>query len=211
MTTIRTRALRVIPGELDLPRRWPTRRAGMDYGALARRPQPVRGGAAVQAPADATTAAWSGSVLALIHTQQHDTQEGTERYADTPDSGHSDESALSNHICGAAQPVVTAIFRTQGQLIDLAGSLVQDIAAFCGDHAVNQAGNWEAQVPLDPALLPNTTLYLSLSPFKLSLRFDTSDVDARQLLLNHGSTLECELGALLQAWGTPRDIELTVW
>ena len=132
--------------------------------------------------------------------------------ADAPsDRDTPGESAMADHVREAAQPIVAAVFRAQANMFDLACTLAQEIAAFCGDPAVGEAGNWEVQVPLDPALLPNTTLYLSLSPFKLSLRFDTSDVDARQLLLNHGSTLERELDALLNAWGAPRDIELTVW
>jgi len=79
------------------------------------------------------------------------------------------------------------------------------------DPAIGDAGNWEVRIPLDERILPDTTLYLSLSRFWLSLRFDTRGIETRQLLFDHSAMLERELASLLNAWGTPRDIELTVW
>ena len=72
-------------------------------------------------------------------------------------------------------------------------------------------GQFDANLPLDQKLLPQTTLYLSLSRFRLQLRFDAPDTATRQLLLEHSALLERELDTLLRAWGEAREIELTVW
>jgi type III secretion control protein HpaP len=67
------------------------------------------------------------------------------------------------------------------------------------------------RLPLDPAVLPGTLLLLSLSPMCLLLRFDVDDVNTRQLLLQNCGMLERELISLLDAWGTPREVEINVW
>ena len=107
--------------------------------------------------------------------------------------------------------MVSAIFERQQRVLDLVGPLAREIGGFCSDAAIARAGNWEAQIRLDGRLFPNTTLYLTLSPFTLHLRFDTLDSEVKQLLLDHSSMLERELDATLRAWGEARDIELTVW
>ncbi|WP_429455130.1 type III secretion system protein SctP [Paraburkholderia sp. JPY465] len=107
----------------------------------------------------------------------------------------------------ATMPAVDALFRTQGKFLELA----RDVAAFCVDPAISDAGSWEVRIPLDARILPDTTLHLSLSRFWLSLRFDARSIETRQLLCDHSAMLEREVAALLDAWATPRDIELTVW
>ncbi|WP_429496230.1 type III secretion system protein SctP [Paraburkholderia youngii] len=107
----------------------------------------------------------------------------------------------------ATMPAVDALFRTQGKFLELA----RDVATFCVDPAISDAGSWEVRIPLDARILPDTTLYLSLSRFWLSLRFDARSIETRQLLFDHSAMLEREVGALLDAWATPRNIELTVW
>ncbi len=98
-------------------------------------------------------------------------------------------------------------FRAQGKFLELA----RDVAAFCVDPAIGDAGSWEVRIPLDAGILPHTMLYLSLSRFRLSLRFDARTIETRQLLYDHSAMLEREVAALLDAWATPLDIELTVW
>lgn len=128
------------------------------------------------------------------------------------DAGESAErQALRARVAGAAMPVVSAVYQQQQRCIQLLGSLAREIGAFCSERAIADAGNWEVQLPLDQKLLPQTTLYLSLSRFRLQLRFDAPDTAARQLLLDHSSLLERELDTMLRAWGEAREIELTVW
>ncbi|WP_144150200.1 type III secretion system protein SctP [Paraburkholderia sp. BCC1885] len=128
---------------------------------------------------------------------------------DAPDSV--ERLALRARVAGAAMPVVSAVYQQQQRCLQLLGSLAREIGAFCSDRAIADAGNWEVQLPLDKKLLPQTTLYLSLSRFRLQLRFDAPDQAARQLLLDHSSLLERELDTMLRAWGEAREIELTVW
>ncbi|SOE98530.1 Type III secretion protein (HpaP) [Burkholderia sp. OK233] len=128
------------------------------------------------------------------------------------DSTPSPESlVIGARVADAAAPVVTAVYRQQQRFVQLLGSLAREIGAFCGDPSIAEAGNWEVQLPLDQKLLPQTTLYLTLSRFSLQLRFDTPDTATRQLLLEHSALLERELDSLLRAWGEAREIELTVW
>ena len=119
--------------------------------------------------------------------------------------------AIGARVADAAAPVVTAVYRQQQRFVQLLGSLAREIGAFCGDPSIAEAGNWEVQLPLDQKLLPQTTLYLTLSRFSLQLRFETPDTATRQLLLEHSALLERELDTLLRAWGEAREIELTVW
>lgn len=106
------------------------------------------------------------------------------------DAGESAErQALRARVAGAAMPVVSAVYQQQQRCIQLLGSLAREIGAFCSERAIADAGNWEVQLPLDQKLLPQTTLYLSLSRFRLQLRFDAPDTAARQLLLDHSSLL----------------------
>jgi type III secretion control protein HpaP len=122
-----------------------------------------------------------------------------------------EREALGTQVSHATAPVVSAMFRQQQNMVALLGSLAREIGAFCGDPSIANGGNWDVQLALDPKILPHTTLHLSLSRFRLELRFDAPDVGMRQLLLEHSESLERELGAILRAWGEARDIELTVW
>lgn len=127
------------------------------------------------------------------------------------DADSPERQALRARVAGAAMPVVSAVYQQQQRCLHLLGSLAREIGAFCSERAIADAGNWEVQLPLDQKLLPQTTLYLSLSRFRLQLRFDAPDLAARQLLLDHSSLLERELDTMLRAWGEAREIELTVW
>lgn len=136
---------------------------------------------------------------------------GTNGAAGAGNTSLTERLAIGSRVEDAAQPVVSAVYRQQQRFVQLLGSLAREIGAFCGDPSIAEAGNWEVQLPLDQKLLPQTTLYLTLSRFSLQLRFDTTDTVARQLLLEHSALLERELDTLLRAWGEARDIELTVW
>ncbi len=67
------------------------------------------------------------------------------------------------------------------------------IAEFCNTGAVRQNGVWSAHLRLDPNLLPDTTLSMELSPDRLRLRFQTSNVLSRQLICTHQDTLRTTL------------------
>jgi hypothetical protein len=67
--------------------------------------------------------------------------------------------------------------------------------------------HWTVQVPLDPAVLPETRLTVTLSPLRLQLRFVTDSAWSQHLLAERGPRLvallsECLLGV--------RDIDLDI-
>jgi type III secretion control protein HpaP len=136
------------------------------------------------------------------HDDRHEWHEAHTRPADT---------ALTERIGTACAPIVDAVYRQQGQFIDLTARVAREIAAFCANRAVARAGNWEVQMSLDPRILPDTTLYLTLSPQCLQLRFDAQNASSRQLLLQHGRMLDRELTTLLDAWGEPREVDIAIW
>ncbi|MBW9102111.1 type III secretion system protein SctP [Paraburkholderia phenoliruptrix] len=234
MTLIDSRPLRIIPADSDQRQADRTTRARrFDYAALVRRttrsPRPpvCSSEAADAAQADYVAGTAGGSNRAAHERSSDDAQprddaQARDSSADTEvatadEGARASAAALAAHdallqrLPAATMPAVDALFRTQGHFLELARSLAREVAAFCADPAIGEAGNWEVRMALDERILPHTTLYLSLSRFWLSLRFDTRGIETRQLLFDHSAMLERELAALLNAWGTPRDIELTVW
>ncbi|WP_013592498.1 type III secretion system protein SctP [Paraburkholderia phenoliruptrix] len=229
MTLIEPRPLRIITsdaGERPAADADAARARRFDYAALVRRARAQRAPVSFEEAATATHADCAGEesgharnsahALRARDGHAHDSSAGPE--ADAPDDGAlasaaamAAHDALLQRLPAATMPAVDALFRTQGHFLELARSLAREVAAFCADPAIGDAGNWEVRIALDERILPDTTLYLSLSRFWLSLRFDTRGIETRQLLFDHSAMLERELAALLNAWGTPRDIELTVW
>jgi type III secretion control protein HpaP len=122
-----------------------------------------------------------------------------------------DDATLAERIGSVCAPIVDAVYRQQGQFIDLTARIAREVAAFCANRAIARSGNWEVQLPLDARILPDTTLYLTLSPHCLQLRFDAQDPSSRQLLLQHVRMLDGELTTLLASWGEPRDVEIAIW
>jgi type III secretion control protein HpaP len=220
---IGSRSLRIIPGDIaaDIAAEKQAekqadeaRTRAFDYACLARRARMQRLAARTQHADNEPISgesddAGGGRPRMFESRDDEDSDNSADPARDRLTAGQ--RAAVTQRVSGATLPVVDALFRTQSQFLELATSLATEVTAFCANPAIGNAGNWEVQIPLDPAVLPDTTLYLSLSCFVLSLRFDTSSVETKQLLLNHSSMLEREIDSLLKAWGAPREIELTVW
>ncbi|MCR4469766.1 MULTISPECIES: type III secretion system protein SctP [unclassified Burkholderia] len=81
----------------------------------------------------------------------------------------------------------------------LAQHLAEQVAGFCTSPAVRRTGQWEIAVELDPSILPRTQLHLSLSGSALTLRFDSRDPRARQLICDNGNELKTRLQARLDS------------
>jgi type III secretion control protein HpaP len=77
--------------------------------------------------------------------------------------------------------------------------LAERIANFCSSPAVQGGGIWEVTIVLNPAILPETSLQLKLSPFRLSLRFDCSDIRANALICLNTDALQQRLRSRLGA------------
>lgn len=230
MAHIESRPLRIIPGDAE-PQPLPdeARAKRFDYAALARRVRARRPPGRDAGASGDTSASEDHDTPAHNRLRHDDTPDDTPddaadnagsargAGAGAPPAGHSNaapptsDDLLPERLAHVTLPIVDSMFRTQSHFLELATSLATEVAAFASDQAIGDAGNWDVQMPLDRAILPDTTLYLSLSRFRLSLRFDTPDADTKQLLLHHSALLERELDQLLRAWGTPRDIELSVW
>lgn len=212
---IESRVRRIIPGAPGSPPATadtPTRR--FDYAALARRARARQANVGNPDAAPETTV--DESDLQPMQTLRR--HEGSDDEGQADGANDVDEQAaahqhatLVEQVSSGSVPVVDAIFRREGQFLELATSLANEVAAFCADPAVGASGNWDVQMPIDETILADTTLYLSLSPFQLSLRFDTANIESKTLLLHHSTMLEREIGSLLRAWSAPRDIELMVW
>ncbi|MBI0330745.1 type III secretion system protein SctP [Burkholderia plantarii] len=219
MTSIDSRAARIIPGTAaDEPGGARERR--FDYASLAARRSPHRlpaRGQPQQGGREAPDEEQAGRAeIALYFDPRTAPDESAAAppeppAAPLPLATEDTRDSLSSRVERAAVPVVSAVYMHQQQYLKVLGVLTREIAAFCGDPAIAGAGNWEAQMTLDPALLPHTRLALSLSRFSLRLRFDAQDPASRDLLLTHSTMLERELADTLRAWGELRDIELTVW
>ncbi|MCR4468329.1 MULTISPECIES: type III secretion system protein SctP [unclassified Burkholderia] len=119
--------------------------------------------------------------------------------------------SLADRIGSVSTPIVDAVYRQQHRFVELTARIAREIAAFCSNRAITRSGNWDVRLPLDQKVLPDTTLYLMLSPLCLQLRFDTQDPSSKQLLLQHSHLLDRELTMLLDAWGESRQVEITIW
>jgi type III secretion control protein HpaP len=117
---------------------------------------------------------------------------------------------MSTAAIAPAGPAGSSADTTQQQheLIDF---IVARVADFCSNRAVLVNGHWHIRVPVAPSVLPGCSLTLTLSRFDLSLRFDTSDEAARQLIFGHETTLRKRLDNLMNSWPDgPRNIDVTV-
>ncbi|MEO6921864.1 MAG: type III secretion system protein SctP [Collimonas sp.] len=77
--------------------------------------------------------------------------------------------------------------------------LAERVANFCASPAVKRGGTWEVAIVLNPAILPETNLHLKLSPFRLSLRFESNDARANDLICLNTDALLQRLRSRLDA------------
>lgn len=83
------------------------------------------------------------------------------------------------------------------------------VTDFCSDHAVLRNGTWQTQIPMDPKIMPDCVLHMTLSGSELTLRFETSDAISQALISKHGGILRNRLAALLAERGASREIVIT--
>ena len=68
-------------------------------------------------------------------------------------------------------------------------ALARTISQFCNEPAVDDSEGWQVRMPLRADVLPETTLDLSISSYWLQLRFETTSVSSRELVLTHRAAL----------------------
>ncbi|MGG1948358.1 type III secretion system protein SctP [Trinickia sp. NRRL B-1857] len=107
-------------------------------------------------------------------------------------------------------PYLEALSREQHTVFLLVDYLAARVADFCSDPAVLAQGHWSMSLTLDPSILPECKLSLTLSHFDLVLRFDTGHASSKQIVLHHGDVLKCRLEALLLRHDAPRTVQITL-
>ncbi|XUW93399.1 type III secretion system protein SctP (plasmid) [Burkholderia sp. M6-3] len=169
-----------------------SRRArGFDYAALVRRGTD---------PQDAALADNNANPFAL-----EDEDPDADQHRET------DRTTVAGRVAVGSAAVIEAVYMQQQGFIELAASIAREVARLSADRFVAESGSWDLTMQLNPNLLADTVLNLTLSPAGLSLRFNVQDARAKQLLLLHSGFLERQLKALLDSWSEPRSLTLTIW
>jgi type III secretion control protein HpaP len=144
-------------------------------------------------------------------------QGGARKRASLTDHPHTDlvepptlsaAESLEQRLQRLDAPYLDVLARDQQTAFLLLDYLTARVADFCTDPAVLAQGHWTMRLTLDPAILPDCTLALTLSYFDLTLRFDSRDPASRQLVLHHADVLKQRLEALLEQYDAPRTVEI---
>jgi len=176
-------------------------RSGIDYAALVRRARwrnEYRNGRPARPPFDDRHDAHPDAPALAPATDDNAS------LADKADTNKPDERRLDE----LAAPFLAALSDHQARVARLMHFLADKVVDFCTDDAVAAHGNWAIRMRIDPALLPECTLHLTLSHFDLVLRFDTSSEPVRALICRHEDTLKQRLLSLLAHMQMPREVAI---
>ncbi len=107
-----------------------------------------------------------------------------------------DTSRQPRHDSGAEQPGAAAPARpASADAPAWLQDTVQRIAWLCA-QADPAFQSWSVTVPMDPAVLPESEVALTLSPYAMSLRFRTRSSESARLISLHRDPLRAQLEAL---------------
>nr|WP_260432525.1 type III secretion system protein SctP [Burkholderia sp. Bp9140] len=184
-------------------------RAGIDYAALVRRARlrsECRAGRTARTPRDLPAQPTRDTP---DDPQARDVDDAARHDGAPPSPGDAHADALRERRLGElTAPFLTALSRQQARVAGLMHFLADRVADFCTDEAVAAHGNWSIHMRIDPSLLPECTLRLTLSHFDLVLRFDTSSEPVRALICRHEETLKQRLVSLLGHLRMPREVAI---
>ncbi|ATS37426.1 MULTISPECIES: type III secretion system protein SctP [Xanthomonas] len=108
------------------------------------------------------------------------------------------EPSQGNDNGAVGRQIATEWIRTQRAQMAI-DRIALRVAEFCNAQPVRSAGSWEAWLDIDQEVVAQTTLFLRLSPDQLSLRFNTSSPDAREVLWCGRQRLEAALASTLSS------------
>ncbi|MGV7165573.1 type III secretion system protein SctP [Xanthomonas axonopodis pv. cajani] len=108
------------------------------------------------------------------------------------------EPSQGNDNGAVGRQIATEWIRTQRAQMAI-DHIALRVAEFCNATPVRNAGGWEAWLDIDQEVVAQTTLFLQLSPDQLSLRFNTSSPDAREVLWCGRQRLEAALTSTLSS------------
>ena len=112
------------------------------------------------------------------------------------DDGNRRQIARGDDGDALGRQIATEWIRTQRAQLAI-NHIALRVAEFCNATPVRGAGTWEAWLEINHDILPQTTLFLRLSPDQLSLRFDSGSPETREVLLNGRKRLDAALKAAL--------------
>lgn len=212
-STVNPRIIPALAPDADeAPSRRPApngQRTGIDYAALIRRARlrsENRAGRVFRTPHD-VSADTSREAPADPAAPDDDSAVRHDDASPSPDEAHADV-LRDRRLDDLAAPFLAALSRQQVRVAQLMHFLAEKVADFCTDEAVVAHGNWSIRLRLDPSLLPECTLHLTLSHFDLVLRFDTSLEPVRALICRHEDKLKQRLVSLLEHLRMPRDVAI---
>ncbi|TKC91519.1 hypothetical protein FAZ69_03435 [Trinickia terrae] len=106
-----------------------------------------------------------------------------------PAETSADDLALGQHIVRACASAAHGEVFTQ--------QVAERIARFCAMTGATDDAAWEVTLPMNPAVLPETSLHLQLSPSRMVLRFETTDARSSQLIFDNTDALRTRLANVL--------------
>ncbi|WP_164739680.1 type III secretion system protein SctP [Xanthomonas sp. BRIP62411] len=112
------------------------------------------------------------------------------------DDGNRGQIARGNDSDALGRQIAAEWIRTQRAQMAI-HHIALRVAEFCNATPVRGAGIWEAWLEINHDILPQTTLFLRLSPDQLSLRFDSGSPETREVLCNGRKRLDTALKAAL--------------
>ncbi|PPU58615.1 type III secretion protein HpaP [Xanthomonas dyei] len=113
-----------------------------------------------------------------------------------PDDGNRRQIARGDDSDALGRQIATEWIRTQRAQMAI-HHIALRVAEFCNATPVRGAGIWEAWLEINHDILPQTTLFLRLSPDQLSLRFDSGSPETREVLCNGRKRLDTALKTAL--------------
>lgn len=75
--------------------------------------------------------------------------------------------------------------------------LAERIARFCSMSGAADDAAWEVTLPMNPAVLPDTSMHLQLSPSRIVIRFETANPHASRLIVDNADALRVRLADVL--------------
>ena len=75
--------------------------------------------------------------------------------------------------------------------------LAERITRFCSLSGAADDAAWEVTLPMNPAVLPETSMHLQLSPSRMVIRFETADPSSSRLIVDNADALRARLADVL--------------
>ncbi len=128
------------------------------------------------------------------------------------DHRHSSDSENTSQVSIAGVDPLQLVGLAAELLLDKGpfGRMTRSIGIFCANNTVNSYGIWETYIAIDQKILPETTLFMRLSPIELLLRFKTTHSTSAKLIQENEKKLYASLTLILEQNACPRVINIVI-